>query len=202
MSSQSYETITRTIRERRTVNQFKPDPVPRSLMLELLESAGWAPFHSLREPWRYILFEGDGRKVFSDAVLSTYTEEKRKQLGERVANVYCHEVPLHLLVLIEEEPRPKEWEEALCAASTLIHNLQLLAWEQGIGLVWKTNDYNWDPRFRAAAGVKPGQKVVGTLHLGYFDPEKLRRPRPRTAVADLLTIIDSDSDGIRNSNSQ
>ncbi|MDF2663965.1 MAG: nitroreductase [Paenibacillus sp.] len=186
----TYAGIEKTIRERRTVNQFSGEPVSTDLIMELLDAAVWAPFHSRREPWRFLLFVGDGRKRFSDAVLSTYTDEKREQYGEKVAEVYCTGVPVHLVVLIEEEPRPKEWEEAFSAASALIQNLQLLAWERGIGVVWKTNDYNWSPLFRDAVGVKPGQKVVGTLHMGYFDKTKARRPKPRTPVSELLTLIE------------
>lgn len=187
--NETYTAIERTIRERRTVNQFLPDPVPHSVIMELLDAAVWAPFHSKREPWRFILFTGEGRKQFSDAVLSTYPEEKRRQIGDKVAKVYSSDVPVHLVVLIEEEPRPKEWEEAFSAASALIQNLQLLAWERGIGVVWKTNDYNWSPAYREGVGVKPGQKVVGTLHMGYFDSETLRKPKPRTPAGELLTWI-------------
>lgn len=187
---ESYAAIEKTIRERRTVNQFSSKPVPTELVLELLEAAVWAPFHSRKEPWRFILFAGEGRRQFSDAVLSTYPDDKRQQLGEKVAQIYCHEVPVHLVVLIDEEPRWKEWEEALCAASALIQNLQLLAWEREIGMVWKTNDYNWNPLYREGIGVKPGQKVVGTLHMGYFDPARVRRARPRTPVSELLTLVE------------
>ncbi|GAA3402386.1 nitroreductase [Paenibacillus hodogayensis] len=187
--TQTYAGIEKTIRERRTINQFTAEPVSRETMLELLETAVWAPFHSRKEPWRFILFIGEGRKQFSDAVLQTYTEEKRQQFGEKVADIYCNDVPVHLLVVMVEEPRLKEWEEALCATSALIQNLQLLAWEKGIGGVWKTNDYNWNPSFREAVGVKPGEKVVGTLHMGYFDEAKVRRGKLRTPAADLLTVI-------------
>jgi len=186
----TFTTIEKTIRERRTVNQFTEEHVPVSLILELLEAAVWAPFHSNKEPWRFILFAGEGRKQFSDAVLSTYPDDKRKQIGEKVAEVYTTDVPIHLVVLFEEEPRAKQWEEAMSATSALIQNLQLLAWERNIGVVWKTNDYNWNPLYREKIGVKPGEKVVGTLHMGYFDKNKLRKGKERTPVEQLLTLVD------------
>ncbi|MDF2921588.1 MAG: nitroreductase [Paenibacillaceae bacterium] len=188
--SQAYESISTTIRERRSIRQFLSDPIPHEVVLELLDTAAWAPFHSVKEPWRFIMFTGEGRKQFSDAVLSTYTQERKQQFGEQVAQAYCHQVPVHLIVCMEEDPRPKQWEEALSAVSALIQNLQLLAWERKIGVVWKTNDYNWDPRFRESVGIKPGQKVVGTLHMGYFDPSIDRMAKPRTPAAELLTLID------------
>lgn len=93
----------------------------------------WAPFHSRKEPWRFFLFKGEGRKKFSEAVL---------------------------------------------------------AWERKIGVVWKTNEYNWDPDFRQSIGVKPGEKIVSTLHMGYFDEGKVPRPKPRTPVSELLTLFE------------
>ncbi|MFD0673512.1 nitroreductase [Cohnella sp. GCM10027633] len=187
MTNAAYEQVARTVRERRTVNRFDGRAVARELMLELLQAAVWAPFHSDEEPWRFILFMEDGRKKFSDAVLLTYSREKREQVGELVARAYREEVPVTLLVVIRDEPRPKEREEALCAASALIQNLHLLAWERGLGLVWKTNDYNWNPDFRRAVGVLPGEHVVGTLHIGYYDESKKPRPKPRTPAERVIT---------------
>ncbi|MEK3720780.1 nitroreductase family protein [Paenibacillus sp. FSL H8-0034] len=185
-----HEGIVTTIRERRTINQFTVEPIPIEVLMEILNDAVWAPFHSLKEPWRFIMFVGAGRKQFSDAVLLTYPKDKLEKFAEKVADAYCHGIPVTLLVLIKEEPRSKEWEEAFSAASALIQNIQLLAWERSIGVVWKTNEYNWDPKFREAAGVKPGEKVVGTLHMGYFDKTKMRSPKPRTPVSELLTLVE------------
>ncbi|WP_060663458.1 hypothetical protein [Aneurinibacillus migulanus] len=75
------------------------------------------------------------------------------------------------MVIIEADPHQKQFEDAFSAAEALIQSLQLLAWERKIGVVWKTNDYNWHPRFLQAVGVKPGERVVDTLHLGYFNEE-------------------------------
>ncbi|GGI44515.1 nitroreductase [Paenibacillus marchantiophytorum] len=188
--TQVNEGIAATIRERRTINQFTGEVIPKEVMLALLDDAVWAPFHSRNEPWRFIMYLGAGRKQFSDAVLLTYPKDKLEKLGPQVEDAYCKQVPVTLLVLIEEEPRPKEWEEAFSAASALIQNLQLLAWERGIGVVWKTNEYNWSPEFREAAGVKPGEKVVGTLHLGYFDPVKVRKAKQRKSAAELTTLFE------------
>ncbi|BBI33444.1 nitroreductase [Cohnella abietis] len=186
-----YKGIATTVRERRTINDFNGQPVSKEVLIELLNDAVWAPFHSKTEPWRFILFHGDGRRQFSDAVLRTYSQEKREQYADRVSDTYCNVVPVHLLVLIREELRQKEWEEAFAAASALIQNLQLLAWERKIGVVWKTNDYNENSEFREGTGVKPGEKVVGTLHMGYFDPKKVRRAKPRTPAETLITWVDS-----------
>ncbi|MFC0332263.1 nitroreductase family protein [Paenibacillus sepulcri] len=46
----------------------------KEVVMELLREAGWAPFHSRKEPWRFILFLGEGRRKFAEAVKLTYSE--------------------------------------------------------------------------------------------------------------------------------
>jgi nitroreductase len=70
----------------------------------------------------------------------------------------------------------------------MIQSFQLLAWERQIGVVWKTNEYNRDPRFYEAVGIKPEEWIVATLYLGRFD--KIPRSMRRTPVEQLLTFID------------
>ncbi|WP_028563914.1 nitroreductase family protein [Paenibacillus pinihumi] len=183
--------VMQAIRERRTIRDFNGEPMNKEAVMELLNEAIWAPYHSAKEPWRFILFMEDGRRRFADAVLKTYTKEMLEQYGERAMQGYCQLAQAHLLVVIEAAPRQKTFEDAFSAASALIQNLQLIAWERKIGVVWKTNDYNYDQRFLQSVGVNPGERVVGTLHLGYFNEDKIPRPKKRKPAEELLTYIDS-----------
>ena len=58
------------IRTRRTVRDFKDEPVPREKIDQIVEAATWAPNHRHTEPWRFIVLEKDGeaRKKVADAV--------------------------------------------------------------------------------------------------------------------------------------
>ncbi|WP_373231316.1 nitroreductase [Cohnella sp.] len=181
--------IASTIRERRTIRDLNGEPMSLETVNELLGDAVWAPFHSAKEPWRFILFMGEGRITFAEAVLQTYSKEELDQWGERMRQYYVHLAQAHLVVVIEADPLQKQFEDAFSAAAALIQNLQLLAWERKIGVVWKTNYYNWDPKFLQVAGVKPGERVVGTLHLGYFDEDKVPRPKKRTPAGERLTVF-------------
>lgn len=180
--------IVKTIRERRTIREFKPDEVSKEIVIEILNDSTWAPNHGTREPWRFVLFHGDGRKKFADAVIQeTYSKEDQEKWADKMYEYYMN-IPIHLLVVMEEDPRQKKWEEDLCATAALIQNFQLLAWEKNLGVVWKTNNYNWEPSFLKAVGIQPGEKVVGTLHIGYFD--KIPKPKSRTRVEQKLTIVE------------
>lgn len=183
-----YDQLSHVIRERRTVRKYSCKEISDEVILELLNDAVWAPYHSAKEPWRFILFKEEGRRSFARAVLQTYTSEELKQYAESAEKDYCENVVAHLIVVAIDEPRPREAEEALLACAALIQNFQLLAWSRGIGVVWKTNEYNWDPRFHKAIGVQPGEKVIGTLQMGYYSSDKLPKPRPRRKAEQLITL--------------
>jgi F420 biosynthesis protein FbiB-like protein len=45
------------IRQRRSVRKYLSKEVPRELVLEVLEAAGWAPSAHNSQPWRFIIME-------------------------------------------------------------------------------------------------------------------------------------------------
>lgn len=181
------------IRERRTIRDFNGAPVSEEEIAELLDLAVWAPYHSRKEPWRFILFIADGRRKFAAAVSATQSREMLERWGDWIREQYCERMAAHLIVVVKADPRQREWEEACFAAAALIQNFQLLAWERRIGVVWKTHDYNWDPKFHRAVGVKSDERIIGTLHLGRFD--RTPRGKPRAGFAKLATVVrESDTD--------
>jgi nitroreductase len=43
------------IRTRRTIREFKPDPVPEEVVYKILQAARWAPSSSNSQPWHFIV---------------------------------------------------------------------------------------------------------------------------------------------------
>ena len=181
--------VEKAIIGRRTIKAFKTDPVNVEEIIELLNVAKWAPNHKLTEPWRFQLYTGKGKDVF----VQSYVDSQPKVDGEVSEMVkrkasYFKDIPLHLVVIMPEDPRQRRWDEDYGAISTMIQNFQLAAWERGIGMIWRTNDWVYDPVFREGIGVLPGEKIVATLMIGY--PKHIPAPRPRTDIRERLTIID------------
>ncbi|WP_413404202.1 nitroreductase [Paenibacillus amylolyticus] len=189
MKNTQSNSVERVIRERRTVRSFSNRPVSEDKLLELLEAAVWAPYHSKQEPWRFIVFMNEGRKMFSNAVLSTYTPQELEQFGQSAAKDYCEDTPVHVCVVVRQGTDRWKNEEALLATAGLIQNLQLLAWEERIGLVWKTNEYNREDTFAARIGLNSGERLVGTLHLGYLRDDAVSRPVSRKPAEQIITWI-------------
>lgn len=174
--------IAQAIRDRRTIKSFKSDPIPLELIRELLDVAVWAPNHGLREPWRFVLYMEEGKRVVVDAILQNAMKKRDPEMLLRV--------PAYLLVIVNEDSRQREREEDYAAACALIQNFQLAAWERGLGVVWKTEPFTYQAGFLQAVGVRAEEKLVGMLQLGF--PEVIPEARARTAANDKLTVIHSN----------
>lgn len=178
--------LSEIIRGRTTVKAgFVDKPVSQELVLSLLDDAVWAPTHKTREPWRFIFVGADRKEAFIDAVLEcqvpTMHDNTRRKMGD---------TPSFLVAVMNSDPRQKVWEEDFAATSCLLQNFQLLAWEKDLGVCWKTPEYIHDPVFRKGIGVEPGEKIVGILHVGYYDEEIVgRRKRERTDAQDKFTAF-------------
>lgn len=73
--------IAKTIRERRSIRTFNRNPVPRELVIQLLNDAVWAPNHGLREPWRFIYVDSeDGKVRLVDLITAASGSLKRYRL--------------------------------------------------------------------------------------------------------------------------
>lgn len=186
------EQIAKVVRERRSIRSFTDKPIEKQLIFDLLNDAVWAPNHGLREPWRFILVHGEGTKkldplanVIIDGLIQDPTE---KEKALRKIQQGLREIPAHLLVVMKEDTRQKQWEEDFAATCALIQNFQLLAWVQGLGVVWKTGEYMYMPAFKEFFNVLPDEKIVGILHLGY--PKVIPKPSTRTPANKKLTIIE------------
>lgn len=189
MTYEAKNDVEKAIIGRRSIKKFKTDPVDVEELIELLNVAKWAPNHKLTEPWRFHLYAGEGKEKFVQA----FIDSRPKVDGEVATKVknkaaYFRDIPLHLVVIMPEDPRQRRWDEDYGAVATFIQNFQLAAWERGIGMIWRSNDFVYDPVFREGLDVKPGEKIVATLMIGY--PKHVPEPQKRTDIKEFLTIFD------------
>lgn len=185
--------LSHIIMERRSVHVFEDRPVSLELVKKMLDTAVWVPNHKMTQPWRFVLVHGEGRKRIAEVsrALNERRErdpEKAKEIGLKFYNKLMA-VPMFLLVVMKEHPHPVVREEDYASVSCLIHNFSLLSWEQGLGLVWETYPLLHEPSFREALGIGQGEKIVGSLHVGY--PAKVPSAQPRIPAEQLLTVIET-----------
>lgn len=62
-----------TIRSRKTVRAFQPDPVPQAQLVEIIEAARMAPSNFNSQPWRVHVLVGEPKRALSEAILRAHT---------------------------------------------------------------------------------------------------------------------------------
>lgn len=184
--------ISATIRGRRSIRRFNDRIVPSDVILGILNDAIWAPNHGLREPWRFIYVEKpEAKEKMADLMFEAGSHLKRlKLLPEKLKQVMKRkivQIPANLIVVMKQDSNTHKQEEDFAAVCCLMQNVQLLGWEQGLGMIWSSMEFIYSPIFYEGMGVKSGERVVGVLHMGYFD--KLPKPGARTPADKKLTIM-------------
>ncbi|SEQ74101.1 Nitroreductase [Virgibacillus subterraneus] len=161
------------IRERRAVKKgYNDKPVTEETVMNLLDDATWAPTHGNRQPWRFIFVGPEQKEAFAEKVAATYPEEKQENRRE-----YLNEPNAFLIVVMDVPDNQKQWDENFGATASMIQNFWLLAWEQQLGVVWKTNPHIYDPKVKEILDVGEDEKIVGFIHLGYFDEKPIKKGR-------------------------
>lgn len=171
------------IRERRAIKKGYTDKVvSEQVVRDLLNDAIWAPTHGNRQPWRFVFVDKDNLPSFAKQVSQTYG----KEMQENREN-YLNEPNAILVVIMEEAEMKKQSDENFGAVASMIQNFWLLAWEQKLGVVWKTNPHIYDPAVEKILDVKENERIIGFIHLGYFEevPEK----KPRIDVDEKFTTF-------------
>lgn len=161
------------IRERRAIkDNYTNETVKEETVRELLNDAIWAPTHGMRQPWRFIFVGEDQKADFARKVAATYPEHMQENREN-----YLNEPNAHLIVVMDEPDMQKQWDENFGATASMIQNFWLLAWEQQLGVVWKTNPHIYDPKVKEVLNVRENEKIVGFIHLGYFSELPERKDR-------------------------
>lgn len=105
--------VYRCIRNRRTIREFKPDPVPESVVLKILQAGRWAPSSSNSQSWHFI--------VISD-------RETLKTLGGIASQgTFIGQAPMAIAIVMEDTRRPQ------LDAGRALQQMELMAWSEGLG---------------------------------------------------------------------
>lgn len=112
------EPCLRVLRARRSVRFWLPQAVPRSLLLEVVEAATWAPSAFNRQPWRFCIVENDPRNM--------------NAAGDASNASMIAKAPLRIYVAIDGRLYEEEQAPTIDAASAAM-NLLLACHAHGLG---------------------------------------------------------------------
>lgn len=186
--------VRRAIISRRSIKNFNGQPVDLEDLNDILKDALWAPNHGNRNPWRFVVAAEQGYEKMLE-VLRDFAIPKWQELSEETLEKQMKKFTgptAAVFVIVPEDARQKERLEDFAAASALLQNTMLLAWDKGIGSCWKTPGFLDNPKFREVLGAKQGERIISMLQLGYFDEEP--KARPRTPIEEVITYFGQDEE--------
>ena len=163
------------IRTRRTHKAFRPEPVPRETLDELLELARWAPNHNLTNPWRF--------RVIGPKALAALKEAAGAESAAKLDRA-----PTLVVASVVQTGEVVQDEEDLLATAIASYIVLLAAHERGLAGYWRTPAVLRTPAGRAALRTPDDVRLIGLLHLG---PRRQEQPVPeRAPLADVVSWLD------------
>jgi len=179
--------LLKTRRSVKPVELTGPSPSPADVET-LLTVASRVPDHGKLVPWRFIVFEGDGRlkagEVIAAAFLAKYPDAKPEHVAQERTRLA--RAPLVIAVVSRAAPHVKipEWEQVLSAGAAAM-NLVTAAHALGFAANWITEWYAYDRQVLDALGLAPHEKIAGFVHIGR--PAQPPEDRPRPPLGDIVT---------------
>ncbi|MEP3856625.1 MAG: nitroreductase family protein [Porticoccus sp.] len=164
------------------------EPAPKGDILANIQRAAFrAADHARMRPWRFLIIEGEGRQALGELFVrseeqqgAVLSDKARQRIAERPLRA-----PMVMVVIASPKENPKVPEiEQWLSAGAAAQNMITAAYAQGIGAVWRTGDYAYDPYVMAGLGLSDAERIIGFLYLGTVQiapPEA-----PETAIADYF----------------
>ncbi len=147
------------LKSRRSIRKFKPTPIPKDLLLKVLDTARYAPSAHNSQPWRFI--------IVKDLIIK-----------EKLANLHIGAKPLHsapqaIVVVSDKNASPDSY--LIDGANAAIY-IQLAAHALGLGTVWIQTMRNIRD-IQRILDLPENLVPVAILAIGYPDEQPRLRER-------------------------
>lgn len=186
--------VIEAIHGRRTVHQFRPDPIPRDLIERCLEAATWAPNHKLTNPWEFYVVSGAAKEQLArlrgELKRQGNADPASEQAQKWYDRAYGEFLTLPYVVLVcqrLEGDEVRRWEDQLTVACA-IQNFMLAAHGLGLGTFWMTGALPGHPETQRLLGVPEGRKAIGMIKVGW--PAEQPKAPPRRPAPEVTHWIE------------
>jgi len=173
-SAFNHSAFNELIRSRRSVfpKDYTGETVPDEVVQQMLENANWAPTHKLTQPWRFVVYTGEGLKKLAQLQAACYkqvTEKDGTFKEERYQNLLSK--PMHSSHIIvvgmkrDEKKSVPEIEE-VGAVFCAIQNMYLTATSYGVGCYLSTGGITYFEEAKEIFGWGKEDALIGFLNVG------------------------------------
>lgn len=165
--------ILETIKQRRSVRRYKPDPVPEDVLRRVLDAARFSPSGKNLQPWKFIIVNDESLK-------------KRLAVAS-VGQSFIAEAPLVVVACAFPDDcysrmgnYMKSWPIDVAIA---VEHLMLQAQEEGLGTCW-IGAFE-ETEVKSLLNVPQDVKVLALTPLGY--PDENPGSRGRKSLEEIVS---------------
>jgi len=159
------------IKTRRSIRKFKPDPIPRKTLMEIIDCGRHAPSSHGSQPWQFVVITDDKTKKELAAL-------KGQQPGGWMEDTSV------FIAVCTDLSLSKRWVED---GSIAAENMLLAAHALGLGACWvamRYKDTALNAKIQQALGVGENIFPICLIALGYPDEE----PEPKK-LKDIHSMV-------------
>lgn len=156
------------IRSRRTVRQYKPDPVPEEVIRKILRAGRWAPSSSNSQPWNFVV------------VTSPETIARLAEIATQ--GPFIAQAPLVIaIIMLPDAPRPQ------LDAGRALQQMELVAWDEGLGTCFVgVRAEEQQVAVKKALGIPADYHLITLMPYGYRTGQPSGRPSvPRRPMEEI-----------------
>ncbi len=193
------------LRTRRSIRRFKADPVPASVLTDILHTATFAPSAHNRQPWRFmVMTDSSAKKHLSDAMAGEFQrdlekdklplEEITKRVNKSRERINSAPVVVILCVDMSEmdaypDTRRRKAEYIIATQSTANAGMQLLlaAHAEGLGGVWVCSPMFAQDTVQKALNIPKSWEPQAMLLIGY--PVEIPAPREKKPLLEVTKFL-------------
>ncbi|MBE0684173.1 MAG: nitroreductase family protein [Anaerolineales bacterium] len=193
------------LRTRRSIRRFKADPVPASVLTDILHTATFAPSAHNRQPWRFmVMIDSSAKKHLSDAMAGEFQrdlekdklplEEITKRVNKSRERINSAPVVVILCVDMSEmdaypDTRRRKAEYIIATQSTANAGMQLLlaAHAEGLGGVWVCSPMFAQDTVQKALNIPKSWEPQAMLLIGY--PVEIPAPREKKPLLEVTKFL-------------
>jgi len=173
-------------------NMFSGEPVADEIIKKMLNNANWAPTHKHTEPWRFVVFKGEGLKKLADFQATIYKLKNADNFDEKKFEklkskpLECSHVVAIGMHRDEKKSIPEV--EEVCATACAVQNAWITASAHGIGCYWSTGGITFYEEAKPFFGLDMEDKLLGFLYIGMPKSDKWPKGK-RKPIEDKVTWV-------------
>jgi nitroreductase len=179
--------LLKTRRSLKPMEMTGPGPTPAELET-ILTIGARVPDHGKLSPWRFIVFEGDGRARAGEVFGRLFAQKNPQATPDQIAKEREKFTAAPLVIAVVSKTvdhfKVPAWEQELSAGASAM-NVIHAAHALGYVCDWVTGWVAFDRDVLDALGLAPNEKIVGYIHIG--KATKTIEDRPRPALSEIVT---------------